>query len=291
MSSTSMNSHWVPGNRITLLENGEDFFPRVFDCIGAAEHEVLLETFIVFDDKVGRELQQALLRAAGRGATVDVLFDGWGSPDLPASFTRPLQEAGVKLRSFEPAQRLFGARINMLRRMHRKLVVVDGRRAFVGGINYSADHLADFGPLAKQDYAVEIEGPLVGQIHAFCRASLAAPQPARRLWLQHWLRLRARDDDFDPSDNAGIAAAEGARAAFVTRDNQNHRNDIERHYRAAVRTARRRVLIANAYFFPGYRLLRDLRRAARRGVQVDLCCRASPTRPGCSGPPNCCTAT
>jgi cardiolipin synthase len=271
-----MNSHWVPGNRITLLENGEGFYPRVFASIGAAEHEVLLETFILFDDKVGRELQQALLRAAGRGAKVDVLVDGWGSPDLPPSFTQPLQEAGVKLRSYEPAQRLFGARINMLRRMHRKLVVVDGRRAFVGGINYSADHLADFGPLAKQDYSVEIEGPLVGQIHAFCRASLAAPQPTRQLWLQQWRQRRASGDDLGPSDHADIATAEGARAAFVTRDNRNHRNDIERHYRAAVRTASQRVLIANAYFFPGYRLLRDLRHAARRGVQVDLVLQGRP---------------
>ena len=271
-----MNSHWLPGNHITLLENGEGYYPRVFDSIGEAEHEVLLETFIVFDDKVGRALQQALLRAAGRGAKVDVLFDGWGSPDLPASFTQPLQEAGVKLRSFEPAQRLFGARINMLRRMHRKLVVVDRRLAFVGGINYSDDHLADFGPLAKQDYAVEIEGPLVGQIHAFCRASLIAPQPARRVWLRQWRERRARDEDVEPGDNADLAAAGGARAAFVTRDNSSQRNDIERHYRAAVRTAKSRVLIANAYFFPGYLLLRDLRRAARRGVQVDLVLQGRP---------------
>ena len=263
-----MNSHWVPGNRITLLENGEGYYPRVFDAIAAAEHEVLLETFILFDDKVGRELQQALLCAAGRGAEVHVLVDGWGSPNLPPSFTQPLLDAGVKLRSFEPAQRLFGARINILRRMHRKLVVLDRRRAFVGGINYSIDHLAECGPLAKQDYAVEIEGPLVGQIHAFCRASLERPQPTRGLWLRRW---RAMRDKHPGQGESGQAAAhDGVRAAFVTRDNRSNRTDIERHYRAAVRSARERVLIANAYFFPGYRLLRDLRRAARRGVQVDL---------------------
>jgi cardiolipin synthase len=264
-----MNSKWLPGNRITLLENGDAYYPRVFEVIATAEHEVLLETFILFDDKVGRELQQALLRAAGRGAEVHVLVDGWGSPDLPPSFTQPLLDAGVKLRSFEPAQRLFGARINMLRRMHRKLVVVDRRRAFVGGINYSIDHLAEHGPLAKQDYAVEIEGPLVGQIQAFCRASLEGPQPTRVLWLQRWRATRDKDGG---QGESGAAAAHGggAQAAFVTRDNRDNRTDIERHYRAAVRIARERVLIANAYFFPGYRLLRDLRRAARRGVQVDL---------------------
>jgi cardiolipin synthase len=263
-----VNSHWVPGNRITLLVNGEDYFSRVFEVIAAAEHEVLIETFILFDDKVGRALQQALLRAAGRGAEVQLLVDGWGSPDLAPSYTQPLLDAGVRLRSFEPAKRLFGTRINMLRRMHRKLVVVDRRRAFVGGINYSIDHLAEYGALAKQDYAVEIEGPLVGQIQAFCRASLEEAQPSRISWLQRWRAMR--DKQGGQGENGAAAAHGGPRAAFVTRDNRHNRTDIERHYRAAVRTARKRVLIANAYFFPGYRLLRDLRRAARRGVQVDL---------------------
>ncbi|MDP3812059.1 MAG: cardiolipin synthase ClsB [Hydrogenophaga sp.] len=267
-----MNSHWVPGNRITLLENGEGYFPRVFEAIAAAEREVLLETFILFDDKVGQQLHQALLSAAARGAEVHVLIDGWGSPDLPASFTQPLLDAGVRLRSFEPVQRLFGARINLLRRMHHKLVVVDGQRAFVGGINYSIDHLEEFGPLAKQDYAVEVDGPLVGQIQAFCRANVQAPQPARGQWLKRWRASMERD---------GVPGVheDGAVAAFVTRDNHLHRTDIERHYRAAVRSARQRILIANAYFFPGYRLLRDLRRAARRGVQVDLVLQGHPDQP------------
>jgi cardiolipin synthase len=267
-----VNSHWVPGNRITLLENGEEYYPRVFDAISGAEHEVLLETFILFNDKVGCDLQRALLQAAERGAEVHVLVDGWGSPDLPSSFMRPLLDAGVKVRVFEPVQRLFGARINMLRRMHRKLVVVDGQCAFVGGINYSIDHLVDYGPLAKQDYAVEIAGPLVGQIRTFCHAGLSTPQPTRRSWLQYW---RQRHDRKDVGAKVGApagvtAACAGARAAFVTRDNRRKRTDIERHYRAAVRNARSRVLIANAYFFPGYRLLKDLRQAARRGDRVDL---------------------
>jgi cardiolipin synthase len=269
-----VNSHWLPRNRITLLENGEAYYPRVFEAIAMAEQEVLLETFILFDDKVGRALQQALLCAAGRGAVVHVMVDGWGSPDLPPSFTGPLLEAGVRLRTYEPAQILFGTRINMLRRMHRKLVVVDGRVAFVGGINYSIDHLAEYGPRAKQDYAVEVEGPLVEQVQAFCRASLEAPQPTRFLWLQRW-RSSRRDDG---SAAQGEDEA-GALAAFVTRDNHGNRNDIERHYRAVIRGARERVLIANAYFFPGYRLLRDLRQAARRGVQVDLILQGRPDLP------------
>ncbi len=273
-----MRAQWLPGSRLTLLENGEAFYPRVFEAIAGAEREVLLETFILFDDEVGRDLQQALLAAARRGAEVHVLVDGWGSADLPEAFTRPLLDAGVRLRSFEPAQRLFGARMNVLRRMHRKLVVVDGRRAFVGGINFSVDQLKSSGPLGKVDFAVEVHGPAVDQVHAFCRASLETPEPPKQRWLARWRgRLRASPPAADGDGSA--EPANGATVAFVTRDNNGHRTDIEHEYRLALRMASKRVVIANAYFFPGYRLLKDLRRASRRGVQVDLILQGRPDQP------------
>jgi cardiolipin synthase A/B len=275
-----MRPQWLKGNRLTLLENGEGFYPRVFEAIAAAEREVLLETFILFDDEVGRDLQQALLAAARRGAEVHVLVDGWGSADLPDAFTRPLIDAGVRLRSFEPAQRLFGTRMNMLRRMHRKLVVVDGQRAFVGGINFSVDHLKSHGPQGKQDFAVEVRGPVVGHVRAFCRAGIEAPEPPRRRWLARWRDRRRPSPSAQPGDGDHPAGQTGgAEVAFVTRDNRGHRTDIERQYRLALRAARQRVVIANAYFFPGYRLLNDLRRAARRGVQVDLILQGMPDLP------------
>ncbi|MBL8286916.1 MAG: cardiolipin synthase ClsB [Rubrivivax sp.] len=279
-----MKLHWTEGNRVTLLENGEEYYPDVFAAIAAAREEVLLETFIWFDDKVGRQLRGALLQAAANGAEVHVLFDGWGSPDLSEAFTGELVAAGVKLRTFEPVRRFLGARWNLLRRMHRKLVVVDRRRAWVGGINYSLDHLAEFGPEAKQDYAARVEGPLVAQIHAFCRASLETPQPGRAAWLRRLHRPR-RGAQRQGAVAAGAAAPDSlqppgsALAAFVTRDNAQHRADIETEYRKAIRLARQRIVIANAYFFPGYRLLKDLRRAARRGVRVDLVLQGMPDMP------------
>jgi len=167
-------SRWTGGNRLALLENGEDFFPAVFDAIDSARHEVLIETFILFEDKVGMALHAALLRAAARGVRVDLLVDGFGSADLGVGFIDSLCAAGVRLRVFNPARRLFGIRFNVLRRMHRKLVVVDGRIAFVGGINFSADHLMDFGPEAKQDYAVSVEGPIVATIRTFALKQIDA---------------------------------------------------------------------------------------------------------------------
>ncbi|MES2937428.1 MAG: cardiolipin synthase ClsB [Pseudomonadota bacterium] len=263
-------SRWIEGNDIRLLENGEEFFPRVFACIANARREVVLETFILFEDKVGLQLHEALIAAARRGAQVDVTIDGWGSPDLSHHFLGSLAEAGVRVHVFDPGPRPFGWRPNLLRRMHRKVVVVDGTVAFVGGINYSADHLGDYGPEAKQDYAVQIHGPLVADIHRFCHAALAEGQ-RREQTRQGWRARRQLR-----AETAVPAGEGGAGALFVVRDNNRHMNDIERHYRIAVRSARKRIVIANAYFFPGYRFIRELRRAARRGVDVCLILQGQP---------------
>ncbi|MES2184359.1 MAG: cardiolipin synthase ClsB [Pseudomonadota bacterium] len=269
VQNTLRRNRWVAGNHFELLENGEAFFPRVFECIAHAQREVVLETFILFEDKVGLALRDALVQAARRGAKVDVMVDGYGSPDLSDTFLHSLTSEGVRFRIFDPGPKLFGLRTNLLRRMHRKIVVVDGERAFVGGINYSADHLADFGPQAKQDYAVEITGPLVAHIHRFVLYAIAIGGQGRR-----WLRRRAK-----VSVQHGMAPSGEADAFFVTRDNHRHTNDIERQYRAAIRTARQRVVIANAYFFPGYLLIKEMRRAAKRGVEVDLILQGQPDMP------------
>jgi cardiolipin synthase len=134
---------WTFGNRISLLENGEGYYPRVFDAIARARREVYLETFILFDDKVGRQLQQALIRAAHNGAEVHVLVDGWGSPDLGPSILRPLIDAGVDVRAYEPLRGLLARRLNVFRRMHRKIVVVDDELAYVGGSNNYNEQLAE----------------------------------------------------------------------------------------------------------------------------------------------------
>jgi cardiolipin synthase len=128
---------------------------------------VILETFIWFEDEVGK-LHAVLLKAARRGVKIEVLLDGYGSPDLSDEFVNELTAAGVIFRYYDPRPRLFGMRTNLFRRMHRKIVVIDDTVAFVGGINYSAEHMTDYGPEAKQDYAVQVEGPVV---QTFCSLS------------------------------------------------------------------------------------------------------------------------
>ncbi|HSV45729.1 MAG TPA: cardiolipin synthase ClsB [Ramlibacter sp.] len=268
--TVASRQRWTAGNHVELIENGEEFYPRVFECIAQAKREVIIETFILFEDPVGLALRDALVEAAQRGVRIDIMVDGFGSPDLSADYVLALTSAGVKVRVFDPGTRLLGQRLNLIRRMHRKIVVVDGERAFVGGINFSEDHLRTYGPMAKQDYAVEVTGPVVTQIHRFVLRAIAvgAKTPG-------WFRRRLRD--VEPA--AANKPTGNAEVMFVSRDNRRHTDDIERHYRAAIRSARQRIVIANAYFFPGYRLIKEMRRAARRGVDVRLILQGEPDMP------------
>ncbi|MFW0765320.1 cardiolipin synthase ClsB [Trabulsiella odontotermitis] len=261
-----MKCSWRDGNRIELLENGDNYYPALFSAIDKAESKVILETFIWFEDEVGKQLHSVLLRAAQRGIHVEVLLDGYGSPDLSDDFVETLTSAGVIFRYYDPRPRLFGMRTNLFRRMHRKIVVIDTTVAFIGGINYSAEHMTDYGPEAKQDYAVRVEGPVVLDFVQFELENLPGNETLRRWWKR---RTRA-EENRTPGE---------AQALFVWRDNGEHRDDIERHYLKMLANARREVIIANAYFFPGYRLLHAMRNAARRGVSVKLIVQGEPDMP------------
>ena len=241
----------------------------MFDAIASARHEVLIETFILFEDKVGAELEAALAVAAGRGAHIELTVDGYGSEKLSTAFTERMKSLGVVLRMFEPFPRLFGNRVNLLRRLHHKIVVVDQRIAFVGGINFAEDHLLSSGPKSKQDYAVQLEGPLVDDVRQLV-LDLAHKTSPKLTWLQRWRHAPVPRP---------MASQRPALALLASRDNHRHFDDIERLYRIAIRSARQRVVIANAYFFPGYRLLRELIQAARRGVRVQLILQGNPDMP------------
>ena len=262
-----MTMSWRDGNRIQLLENGEAFFPRVFGAIQRAQQSVLLETFILFEDEVGKALHRELLAAARRGVKIEMMVDGYGSPDLSDDFVSSLTSAGVRFLYYDPRPLVMGMRTNVFRRLHRKIVVVDGAIAFVGGINFSAEHNSDYGPEAKQDYAIEVKGPIVEDIGRFVVEALGSEAMTRR-WRGHRSHRPAVNQK--PGD---------AQALFVWRDNDQHRDDIEQHYMEMLSGAQQEVIIANAYFFPGYRLLREMKNAAQRGVHVRLIVQGEPDMP------------
>jgi cardiolipin synthase len=254
---------YVGGNLLTLLKNGEQYFPALVGAIDAAREEVFLESYIFADDETGSLVADALARAASRGVRVHLLIDGFGARDFPARFRQVLESAGGKLLVFRRRAALLPRR-NRLRRMHRKLAAIDSSIAFVGGINIVDDYDAPYADPSitppRYDYAVKIAGPLA------CEVRAAAAELWRRVsWAA--LRHRFRGPEVAP---AACDPAGAQRAALVVRDGTRHRRDIESAYLTQIAAARVEVVIACAYFFPGRRFRRALMEAASRGVRVRL---------------------
>ncbi|HSV20492.1 MAG TPA: cardiolipin synthase ClsB [Casimicrobiaceae bacterium] len=257
----ALTARFTPGNRVALLRSGREYFPALVSAIETAQREVWLETYIFADDPAGRLVADALVRAAQRGVAVRVLVDGWGARHyLTDGLRRFMLEGGVDLMSYRPEIKPWDFRSNRLRRLHRKLCHVDGRIAFVGGINIIDDlHTPGHKP-PRVDFAVSIEGPLLAPIM----------YTMQRVWaIVEIAQLRRTDVRLFP-DRAPAQRVGTQTAKFVIRDNLRHRRDIERAYMAAIRTARREIVIATAYFFPGADFRRALIAAAARGVRVTL---------------------
>jgi cardiolipin synthase len=260
---------YVEGNRLTLLKNGEQYFPALRAALDRARSEVFFETYIFADDEAGGLVADALARAAARKVTVHVLLDGFGASDFPRHIRDMLAGAGAQVLMFRPEISRWRWRRSRLRRMHRKLACVDAGVAFVGGINVIDDRDTQLPMPPRYDYAVRVEGPLALEVRA-----QAAKLWSRVAWAAFGRRLRGFDALMGtsraqaPAD--GAAAGEGQRAALLVRDNVRHRNDIEDGYLKLIAGARREIVIANAYFFPGRRFRQALASAARRGVRVVL---------------------
>src|SRR5437667_60451 len=216
----------LPGNRLTLLRSGVEYFPALEAAIRGAQREIFLETYIYAGDATGERITKALCEAARRGVAVHLLVDGFGSRDMPAQFARELRDAGARLLVFRPEVWRFPFRRDRLRRMHRKIAVADGRVAFVGGINIIDDMDTPRQVPPRHDYAVKIEGPLLGPIQG----------AAVRLWNRVALaRLEHRWRVSHPVP-PHVARAGSQRAALVVRDNVRHRRDIEHGARVVART-------------------------------------------------------
>ena len=178
-----MAAEFLPGNRLTLLNSGAEFFPALIAAIDGARAEVHLETYIFEDDRTGRAVTQALAHAAERGVAVHLLVDGFGAYDFTRSLLPRLREAGVQVLVYRPEIARFSLRRHRLRRLHRKLASIDGQIAFVGGINIIDDLNTPQQIPPRYDYAVRIEGPLLLPIRS----------AMQRLWeIVAWASLRRR---------------------------------------------------------------------------------------------------
>lgn len=293
------------GHSVELLCMGQAYFPALLADIAAATHEVRLETYIFARDAAGEQFFEALKAAARRGVDVHLVLDGFGGREGVELYVPLLRKAGVRVRVFRPEGFVLKPNPRRLRRMHRKVAVIDRRIAYVGGINLIDDFNHDeeqaqaqssalnakripshalgkltelaeghLGP--RYDFAVRLQGPAV----------LDVWKATEWLWWQigpggmvtdtltsAWWKRRAeqfRDVLAAAALMEPPPACGKARVQLVLRDNFRFRRTIERRYLQAIGQAHTSVVLANAYFVPGRRFRMALIKAAERGVKVQL---------------------
>lgn len=274
---------WTSGNHAELLHNGLAFFPALCHAIDQAHTSVHMETYIFRLDDAGEAVLSSLERARARGVRVRIVLDGFGSQVHMSTLLERLMQMEARCRVYRPAPRAWRdtwISLRRLRRLHRKMVVIDGHIGFIGGINILDDfhdvpNMHDE-PSPRFDFALRCTGPVVADME---RAQYA-------LWLRMAWRKRADWDTFTarfalwaqrrqqrieslrqgraPDSGSGLAMA------LLLRDNVRHRQSIEKAYLHLLEQAQHDVIIANAYFFPGRRLRKALKRTASRQVRVRL---------------------
>ncbi|MCL2020903.1 MAG: cardiolipin synthase ClsB [Betaproteobacteria bacterium] len=251
-------AEFIAGNRVTLLHSGAEFFPALISALNGARRDIQLETYIFADDRIGQTVIEALARAAKRGVIVRVIVDGFGARHFSHSFGRTLAAAGAHYLIYREEVAFFQVSRYRLRRLHRKLAAIDGKVAFIGGINIMDDAESDIGQYA--DYAVRVEGPVLRPILETLRRTWSGV--ARASFKPHF---RYPEIPLSSTKEAGQH-----RVAFLPHVSFYRRNSIAKSYLEAIGDARKTVLMAIAYFFPGWRFRRALTAAARRGVCVTV---------------------
>ena len=257
---------YLGGNRIDLLCNGGDYFAVLLSAINSARDSIRLETYLYADDRTGDLITTALCQAAHRGVDVRLVVDGFGARNIDQRHRPQLETAGVQLRVFRPEHALLGHLLSLQRsrlcRMHRKLALIDGATAFVGGINIIDDATGNAATV-RLDFALRITGQLIAPIG----------QAMDRQWqtLHRLGRVTHHATDHRFSATALHAAPTGTQhAALALRDNLLNRRTIEQAYLCAIRQSRDHITLAMAYFIPSRKILNALLQAAERGVRVTL---------------------
>lgn len=254
------------GNKVVLLQDGPVTFQHMFDAIRKAGRTINLETYIIEDDEVGKRFADALIERRAQGVQVNLMYDSVGSINTPKAFFQRLADSGVRVLEFNPVNPLTAKRgWDVNQRDHRKLLIVDGKTAFLGGINISSVYSGGSfslksrqrpsGGLPWRDTQIQLEGPVVGEFQKLFLATwekqngtpLAAREYSPRLGNQGREVVRA----------IGSSPDEPYSLIYVT-------------LLSAINSAETSINLTNAYFAPDAQLLAALKDAVGRGVDVRL---------------------
>jgi cardiolipin synthase len=252
------------GNKVTLLIDGPATYAAMFKAIRNAKKHINLETFILEDDEIGRKFMDLLLRKQAEGVQVNIIYDSMGSLTTPESFFKRLRDRGIQVVEFNPLNPFKGrAEWFLTSPDHRKLLIVDGKVAILGGINISNVYSGRPSgrkkvkgePLPWRDTDVQIEGPAVAE--------------AQKLFLETWLKQKGpklAEQKYLPKQKEYGKAL--VRIVGSTPGTDNRITFIV--YVSAITFAENSIHLTNAYFIPDGQVLDALNDAARRGVDVKI---------------------
>lgn len=250
-----------PGNRVEVFVRGDDAFASMLDAVACAGNEVLLEAYIFKHDATGRAFADALTQAAARGVRVSVLADGLGSWSTRRAFWDGLRAGGVEARLFHP----LGSPLRYLRfRDHRKILVVDRKIAFTGGMNIGEEY-GSSALLGGSSRSASSSGKVWRDTHA--RVEGPAAWEMALVFEEGWLHAGGPPLGLEP---LAVAQSPGARVLVLDSRVGRGAQEVAAVFAAISGAARRRLWITTAYFAPRRRAIGILNDAARRGVDVRL---------------------
>lgn len=253
-----MAEQYTSRNRISLVHSGEDYFSLLLKLIDKAKFTIHLQTYIYENDKTGREVGEALKSAAQCGVSVYLHVDGYASQKLRGEFRHDLEKAGVHFKFFEPL--LNSRHFYFGRRLHQKVVVVDGIYSLVGGLNIGDRYNDVDGKQAWYDVALYAEGEVSYQLHLICN----------RMWRRRRkLRDRIRKDAVEEFSNS-IAKDERQMVRVRQNDWVKRKSEVWNTYRLLFAHANKTIIIMSSYFLPGRTYRKLLSRASARGVKVKV---------------------
>jgi cardiolipin synthase len=261
------DSPLVLGNRLVLLQDGPATYRAMFAAIREAKDHINLETYIFEDDDIGRRFADRLLERQAAGVQVNLIYDSVGCLQTPREFFERLKAGGMQVLEFNPVNPLAGNKKEWLlnNRDHRKLLVIDGRIAFIGGINISESYSSS--PSAKstkkegvdtvgwRDTHLQVKGPVVAEFQKLFMDTWTKQKGQPLARKNYFPRLSKQGDEIVRA--IGSASADPHSLIYLT-------------LLSAIGAAEQRVYLTNAYFVPDPQLIKSLIDATRRGVDVKL---------------------
>lgn len=247
-----LGPNFVPGNNITTLVNGNQIFPAMLGAIRSARHSINFETYTFWDGEIAHQFTEALAERAQAGVKVKAILDAQGTQKMGRQNLERLRNAGVEVAKYHSVLWPDPRRYN--NRTHRKLLIIDGKIGFVGGVGVADLWTGNAdSPQHWRDNHYKITGPVVAQLQATFATS--------------WLRTRGEvlhgADYFPPLADTGPYLAQTVRSGA-------HNENLDLMYLLAIASAQKTLRIENAYFLPDDLMRKELTEAAKRGVKVEV---------------------